>query len=98
MPSPWSALRRATCFIVCAEIDAGVAPHGNGKDDVPNENERLDPDLGQNPHDYRCQSHDDECTGPENQSCVGSSVAVQALEHLKGINTVDPNRANPKRK
>src|SRR2546425_10879511 len=58
-------------------------PHGNGKDDVPRENQRLDAHLGQDSYNERRKSHDDECSRSKNEPCICRGVAVQALEHLR---------------
>src|SRR2546429_2653050 len=42
----------------------------------------LMPTRGKDLHDQRSQSHDDECSRSKNEPCIGSGVAVQALEHL----------------
>jgi hypothetical protein len=60
-------------FVVCAEINAGVSSHGNGKNEISEENERLDTDSRENPHNYRGQGNDDEYTGPRTSP---ASVAV----------------------
>ena len=70
-------------LVVRAQVNAGVAPHGDGKNDVSGENERLDPDFWQDFHDQRSQGHDDECTRSKNESCIGGGVAIKALEHLR---------------
>src|SRR6266852_210115 len=75
-PEPLQSPQESHVFVVRPEINAGVLPHGNAEDDIADENERRDPDLGENPDDNRGQSYDDECAGAENQPGIRCRVTV----------------------
>src|SRR6266481_3222696 len=81
-PKPLDRTGDGHMLVVSAQVNAGVAPHGNGKNNVSGENEWLDSNLRQDFHDQRSQSDDDEGTRTKNESCIGGAVAVEALEHL----------------
>src|SRR5258708_2969135 len=66
-------------FVVRTQVNAGVTPHGNSKDDVSREDQRLDANFREDSHNQRSQSHDDECTGSKNQPGICRRVAIQAL-------------------
>src|SRR5260370_12566337 len=66
-------------LVVRTQVNAGVTPHGNSKDDVSREDQRFDANFREDSHNQRSQSHDDECTGSKNQPGICRRVAIQAL-------------------